>query len=297
VILNKRVLPILFALIFGGLGLFLTSSYIQQQQQALEAERQKLYKDYQEPVNIIVARRPIAQDEVIVGDALGTRPIPKQFVPPTATARGEDIVGQQAKVPFSPGEPVLRDKIGPVQKQAEESEEDKIVADKLSLVTPPGRRAMALASDEIKAVSGYVRPGDRVDVLWTFQAPQKEQGDITMALFQNVQVLSVGDEILGAASKKEAGQSKTAKLQMTSGTVTIALEPKEIGMLLYARNNGSIHLSLRSSIDGGEDAKIEPVDRAAIMKQLKREDLLTTQKPREVEVCRGLDCSNIKVQQ
>lgn len=291
----KRILPILFALIVGALGIFLVHSYLNKEKAALEAQRQQMFADYQEPYSIIVARKPIAEGEILVGEALASAPVPKKFIVPTATGRAEDVIGLKTKAPFSPGEPILRDKLkNPLEDV--EAEKKPVEDSKLSLVTPPGKRAVTLNSSEIDAIRQFVRPGDKVDVSWTIEVPGKSHETVNMFLFQAVQVLAVDQKIIGAAETESVDEKAAAKSKDSAATVTIALSPKEIGMLVYAREQGKIFASLRSSMETGEDVDVEPINRSTVMNAiLSGGDPFAESSHREVKVCRGLNCSDISV--
>src|SRR3989338_7980930 len=109
----KRFLPFIFAGILGFGAVILLQRYLQQQRRQVEAERQKLLGQYKllSPVDVIVARKEIPEDTMIVGDLLETRSIPQQFVQPYAAVRIMDALGLYTKVPIAKGEQLMTNKL------------------------------------------------------------------------------------------------------------------------------------------------------------------------------------------
>ena len=103
--------------------------------------------------------------------------------------------------------------------------------------------------NSLSAVGGLINPGDFVDIIARLDLPDEEDvakksGEtLTTVLFQNIQVLAVGVNYdpLGEVSLYEAQQ--TAR----SLNITFAVNPDEASLLTFARDNGTLQLSLRSS--------------------------------------------------
>ena len=94
----------------------------------------------------------------------------------------------------------------------------------LSARIPDGYRAYRLALSETAGLSDHLRPGDVVDILGSFRSTSTHR-QVTRTLFQNVTILSTKPEIL------------------------IVLSPEQVELLTYARQEGSITLSLRNTAD------------------------------------------------
>lgn len=110
-----------------------------------------------------------------------------------------------------------------------------------------GLRAISINVSGAAAVSGMVRPNDRVDVLGTFSFPSRQhQGElelVTLTVIQDVTVLATGSE--------------TAKTSINVGgrpgsysTVTLEVTPREAEMLVFAEQiKGRLALALRNPDD------------------------------------------------
>ena len=294
--MNKKLLPAFIVAGLCGLGAVVGAQrYIQGEigrgRAQLQQKWEEMTKDYQNPVNVIVARQDLPEGHAITADDLALRPIPPKFFPPSATERGEDVVGMETIVPFSSGEPVLKDKVRPPGKKAEAPK----TPETLSELTPTGKRAVSIELDDIAGVGGFIKPGDSVDVLWTFSNPSPSGGaePVTMTIFQGVQVLAVGDQIIGTSPVE--GSETT----IHGHTLTLALTPQETALLLYARRNGELQLSLRSKGDEGQKTVVDPANRTAILKAVLGESAVSqpikTSAERQVDVFKGLERNAVSI--
>jgi pilus assembly protein CpaB len=261
-----RVLPIVFAVIFGLTALVMTKRLIATERQKLEQERERLYADYKEPQEVFVAIKDIAEGEAIEPSHLGLARVPEKFIQPYAVRGAQEVLGMVAMAPVAEGEQLLSNKF----RRKEEIPHDATLADR----TPKGRRAITIAVDTLTGVGGFIRPGDNIDILWTIQLPSGDgQQVVTLTLFQDVPVLAV------AGGGGEGG----------GFTVTLALEPQQTSFLLFAREQGRIQLSLRSRNESGEVA-VAPANINTLMESVlgPQEAAPPPREPRQVEVYKGL---------
>ncbi len=115
---------------------------------------------------------------------------------------------------------------------------------------------------------------------------------VTMTLFQNIGVLAVGSEMVGRPS---------AKAQETTRdyTVTLALTPQQTAVVLYAREQGRVQLSLRSKSEKVDEVKMPPADLNTVMEAVLGPGAIPpapqARPQRTVEVIRGLDHSRVDI--
>ena len=115
----------------------------------------------------------------------------------------------------------------------------------LAVKTPPGKRAITVQIDSLSAVGGLINPGDYVDVLAHLNIPSPTgemkpiPETITAMIFQNIQVLAIGTNLM-IAGQYEIQQKSPALL------ITFALDPDETGLITFAQQNGKLQLVLRS---------------------------------------------------
>ncbi len=283
----KRYIPFIFAGLLGMGAVYLVQQYVQSERRALEAQKKKLLEQFQAiaPIDVVVARKDIPEEAQIIADMLDTKQIPKAFVQPYATSRAMDLLNMVAKVPIAAGEQVLTNKV--------RSAEARSKSESLAAITPKGMRAVTIGADMLTGVGGFVRPGDKVDVVWSLQVPRpdtKEPDLVTITLFQGVDVLAVGRDIAGRAAQEEAPSGEH--------TVTLSLTPEQTAVILYAREQGRVQLSLRSKTDKGEAIALTPTDMDAVMQAVMGEGKFPSaakQAPRTVEVFKGLEKSLVAV--
>ncbi len=101
-----------------------------------------------------------------------------------------------------------------------------------------GTRAFALRVDVASGVSGFLRPGDRVDVYWNGGVNGEQ---ITKLVLENIQLIAIDQ------TSEELGSRATV-----ARTVTVAVSPQVVGELIQAQSSGSLLLSLRSASEGDE---------------------------------------------
>ncbi len=104
-----------------------------------------------------------------------------------------------------------------------------------------GMRAFAIKVDVASGVSGFLRPGDRVDVYWTGRAETGEEGgkqEITRLIEPGVQIIAI---------------DQTADTDRSSPTiartVTVEASPRQVAALAQAQSTGKLSLSLLGNDD------------------------------------------------
>ena len=146
--------------------------------------------------------------------------------------------------------------------------------------TRSGWRAISIPVSSVTSVSGLIRPNNFVDVIGTFHFPDAK-GDssldtVTMTILQRVKVLATGSDI-GYAQQN--GSQSAAAVPRSYSTVTLELTPKEVEMIIFAQQKGSLTLSLRSYEDPNITTDVQSVDWAYLQQHIKeytaeREQLL-----------------------
>src|SRR5262249_29246805 len=131
--------------------------------------------------------------------------------------------GFRVSKPFSEGGFLTRDDL--ISKEMEG----------LAVKVPPGMRAVAVRVTAEVIVGGFILPGSRVDVLWTYRTTNSHVGALT--ILQNQLVLAVDTT---AARNPESPQT------ILGATVTLAVKPEDAQKLSLAAVNGELKLSLRN---------------------------------------------------
>ena len=129
--------------------------------------------------------------------------------------------------------------------EAKRIEEIRKKPQPLSLRMPPGKRALTLQIDVLKAVGGLLSPGDYVDIIAQLDIPSggakdvNKKDSVTAMIFQNIQVMAINGNVDQPGVYDE--QQKNTSLK-----ITLAVAPDEASLLSFAEKNGKIELALRS---------------------------------------------------
>lgn len=155
---------------------------------------------------------------------------------PGSFARTADLVGRVVLYPLEKGQPIVEPDLAAPGSVAG-----------LSAKIPDGKRAIALRSDEVVGVGGFLMPGSHVDVLVIYRT-DKQPEPVTATVLQNAVVLAAGQQIEPDPTGKATAVS----------VVTLLLTPEESERAFLASNQGSIHFVLRNGADQGRQS-ITPV--------------------------------------
>jgi pilus assembly protein CpaB len=153
---------------------------------------------------------------------------PKDAVPAGAFSSLDSVVGQTTKVFMSAREAVTSAKMSSR-------------GGGLSMLVRPKMRAASLEVNQVSGVSGFVLPGDRVDVLVTIDPHRVEDPAITHTILQNIEVLAAGQ-------KTQQQDNKPITVQ----AVTLLVDPDGAEQVAHAQHEGQITLVLRNPEDQEE---------------------------------------------
>lgn len=184
--------------------------------------------------NVVVTATDLTFGVKLDRAMLRTVRYPKESVPDGAFSSIDSVVSQTTKVFMSAREPVTAIKLSSR-------------GGGLSMLVKPNMRAASLEVNQVSGVSGFVLPGDRVDVLTTIEPRTSMDDAVTRTVLQNVEVLASGQ-------KTEQQDNKPITVQ----SVTILVDPKGAETLALAMHEGTIHLVLRNPEDQGI-AEVDPL--------------------------------------
>jgi len=114
--------------------------------------------------------------------------------------------------------------------------EDAGVSSRLS----PGMRAFALRVDVASGVSGFLRPGDRVDVYWTGRTDSEAAGsrEVTKLIEAGIKLIAI-----------DQSADEDRNNPVVARTVTIEGTPLQVAALAQAQATGRLQLSLVGAED------------------------------------------------
>ena len=108
----------------------------------------------------------------------------------------------------------------------------------LNAIIPRGMRALSINISDGSAVSGFLNPGNYVDVLVTIDGDDAREAE-TRTLLQAVTVLAVNNRM----------GSSVENIERMRPSVTVAVTPDQAEKLAHAVAQGEVTLTLRNDID------------------------------------------------
>lgn len=161
----------------------------------------------------------------------------------------KDFTGAVVRQPIAAGQPLS---IGMVGRPGERGF--------LAAVLQPGMRAYSVSASATSSVSGFILPGDRVDILW--KASNRQGKPFVQTLMSDVRVIAI-NKLTRATGNTSAG------------TITFELTPKKVQALHLATGLGSLNYVLRSIApeqekdkDGTESVLLADASEGITMEQL-----------------------------
>lgn len=210
------------ALLAGFGGWYLTNDYITD---SVSRYKQTLNKG-QKMIKVVVASQDLEAGATINSASAVLRDMPAAFVHKNAV-RGDNfdatVGGKQLLYSLSAGDPILEAHVSRTQ------------FTKFSDIIPDGMRAITISVDTISSISGFLSPGDLIDLLITLKDGPESR---TIPLLKAVKVVATGNNLDNGLPPKE-GYSN----------ITLGVSPKDAARLIHAQAVGRMTIALRTEKD------------------------------------------------
>lgn len=224
---------------------------------------------------VVVASHALRAGIVLAASDLAVREVPDRYLPSGSLSASEAgaLIGRRVRVARHAGEVLQRPDI---EQPSQEALSDRVA---------PGMRAVALAVDDLGAVSGLLQPGDEVDLYFM---PTGSEGDARIGLLlSRVVVLATGPRTVSSTSAgapARVGDSFTA--------ITVQLSPDDAERLALAQRAGQVLPVLRKPGDepttfAGVRSARSLLRSARLPVQHRREESLANRSPLSLEVIVG----------
>lgn len=263
-------LVLLVGLGLAGVAVYMAQNYIQGYQNALAEERASRAPEV-ETVEVFITTRQLAYGEKLTREDVALVKFPKQALPEGVFHTEQELFPEHEDRPRH----VLR---------AMEAKEALMVVK----VTKPGEeaglttrlkrgmRAFAIKVDVASGVSGFLRPGDRVDIYWTgkVKGSGAETGsdDVTKLIEAGVDLIAIDQ-----TANQDVQEGQVAR------TVTVAATPQQVAALAQAQSTGTLSLSLVGATDDTVASAIE-VDQRSLL-GIEREEEAVAEVKEEKQEC------------
>ncbi|MFC2966465.1 Flp pilus assembly protein CpaB [Acidimangrovimonas pyrenivorans] len=254
----------------AGFAVYMAQGYIKQTQ--AELARERATKKPPEPtVTVYVAKKALAYGDTLTKDDVMPIAWPKRALPKQAFT---ELKGKDSHALFVEGTDAPRIALRPIAQyeplltsNITKPGADAGITSRLS----PGMRAFAIKVDVASGVSGFLRPGDHVDVYWTGKGGPGG-GDLTRLIEAGVNIIAVD---------QNANADPTAAT-MIARTVTVEATQEQVAVLAQAQATGRLALSLVGLRDTSTAGKIEVDSKSLLGIQ---DQPVVEQKPEKKKVC------------
>jgi pilus assembly protein CpaB len=202
-------------------------------------------------VDVLITERALKYGEAVQLADVKLVKFPKDSLPEGTFATIEEM--------FSKGESTPRVVLRAMEKaevimavKVTEPGEDAGITSRLER----GQRAFAIRVDVSSGVSGFLRPGDRVDVYWTGEVGARSNtghSEVTKLIEAGIRLIAVDQTASG-----DAAEATIAR------TVTVSASPQQVAALAQAQTTGNLSLSLVGAEDDTIAQAIE-VDQRSLL--------------------------------
>lgn len=271
-------------LIFLGIAIFLAGAIAFSVRSAAKpAPAQEAAAPKKELPSVLVAKNNLPAGSFVQPDQLTWVNWPSDNISPSYMKKGEktadEFAGAVVRSGIAAGEPITEGRIVKPNDRGF-----------MAAVLTPGMRAVSVQINETTGISGFVFPGDRVDVILTQNI--RQEGDNTRVrkasetILTDVRVLGVDQRV--DDQKPEAKPAKTATLEVT---------PKQAEKIALIADMGRLSLSLRSLGNETDDEKLaQEQNRRSFMWDSDASALLSdAEQPQKVFVVRGKEVEEVTV--
>lgn len=249
---DRKMRTVFGLVLVAGVGLAGTAVYMvrgQLEAQSTALARERAAAAQQVPtVEVIAVKRQLLYGEALTSADVQTIRYAEPYLPEGAFTTMEDLFPEGEGVPrqvlrqMEVNEPVLAVKV-------------TAPGDTAGITTrlTPGMRAFAISVDVASGVSGFLRPGDRVDIYWTGMAPGSDGTEITRLIESGITLVAVDQ------TTDDSLQAGTI-----ARTVTVEVSPQQVAALAQAQSSGSLSLSLVGLTDQ-TTAEVIEVDQRTLL--------------------------------
>ena len=183
---------------------------------------------------LVVAAKDLKRGARLDKNALRTAPFLTESAPHGAFTDTADLLGRVLDTDLGQGEAVTV---------------SRLLADGapyagVSTMIGPGKRAVAVKGNKVLGLSGFIRPGNRVDVLVTIDVRKKDKDvSVSKTVLEGVRVIATGTELEVTGDDGATSPVDIYTLELTS---------RESEKLALAATRGTLHFALRNPADDTE---------------------------------------------
>jgi pilus assembly protein CpaB len=194
-------------------------------------------ESFAQPISAKTRLVAVASAELPWGTKLGSDHVKLVAYPDGGAPDGhfdkpESLEGRVLLSSLKYQEPILESKLAPVN-----------AAGGVAGVIDPTKRAMGVRVDDVVGVAGFIKPGDRVDVMVTIEPNASGGRALSKVILENLKVLAAGTEMVRTGKDQEAKPVQV---------ITLEVDIEEAEKLALASTQGKLRLALRNPLNTDE---------------------------------------------
>jgi pilus assembly protein CpaB len=226
----KRYRPLAFfgvALLLGLITSFFVFSWLQDEKNRLMASPIPLSKN----VPVFVSNADLSWGTKLTPEMMQLQEFPPGAVPEGHFTSLEAIKDRVLLIDLKRNELLLESKLAPLG----------TANGGVAAVTDINKRAMSVKVDDVIGVAGFIKPGDRVDVMVTIESEGGKQANMmSKMILENVKVLASGTQM-----ERKGKDEEPKPVQV----ITVEVEVEEAEKLALASTQGKLRLALRNPLN------------------------------------------------
>jgi pilus assembly protein CpaB len=220
----KALVPIAISLIIAVTGTVFLYKWIERQRTPKEV----VQVEKTEAAPIAVAAGNLPWGTKLQPEMIKMAPYLRESLPMGYFSSVVDLKDRVIIAPLKLNEPITEAKLAPTS----------VKTGGVSAVLKPGMRAIAVKGDKIIGISGFINPGNRVDVIVSVEEPKTKKIQSKIFL-ENVAVLATGTQV----EKNEKGEP------MPVDVYTLEVTPEQAEKVALAASEGRLQFALRGVTD------------------------------------------------
>jgi pilus assembly protein CpaB len=229
----RALVPIALSLIIAIAGTVFLYKWIERQR----GPKEIVQVEKMDAAPIVVSAGNLPWGTKLKPEMIKMAPYLKESLPVGYFSSSIDLKDRVIIAPLKLNEPITESKLAPTS----------VKTGGVSAVLKPGMRAIAVKGDKIIGISGFINPGNRVDVIVTVEEPKTKK--IKSKIFlENTAVLATGTQI----ERNEKGEP------MPVDVYTLEVTPKQAEKVALAASEGRLQFALRGVTDS-EDLRTKGV--------------------------------------
>jgi len=219
----KASIPIILALVIASAGSFSLYKWIQ-----ARTAPQETVQVQSDAVPVAVAAIDLPWGTKLNPEMIKKMPFLKESLPSGYASDINLLKDRVILTSLKMNDPIVEHELAPVS----------VTTGGVSAILGQGKRAIAVKGDKVIGISGFINPGNRIDVLVTLNDPATKK-EKTKLVLDNIPVLATGTQIL----KNDKGEPAPVDVY------TLEVTPEESEKLALAAAEGKLQFALRNVTD------------------------------------------------